>query len=323
VGAFGIRGFAAAKDMRMLPAAATYGFDRGGVYNLEASEIIKNGSGLAGAHSDIAHPEVAHAFWAAALAGQPGSPGSGLLGDGGDGGESHPPHVGGLLAHPPHVGGLLAQVLKAMPPGALTSDLLSSVIGGDNSHLLRDTLAQLIPTEGPAAVAAQPPREQPASAGQRWLIAEIEGQPPKQPLLKGNAYSLAFDVNVASPDSAIAASPLQEGQLWSGADSEIEVIVQIASTDFGIANPTSSLRLARAGKALARAQFQVTPLHDGRSSLTATIHKDGNFIQQMDLTFEVGAADAKPVEIAARGRLPSSLSVVQRRDVGLSIRPIG
>ena len=28
----------------------------------------KNGGGASGAHSDIAHPEVAHAFWAAALA---------------------------------------------------------------------------------------------------------------------------------------------------------------------------------------------------------------------------------------------------------------
>ena len=37
------------------------------IYNLEASDVIKNGSGASGAHSDIAHPEVAHAFWAAAL----------------------------------------------------------------------------------------------------------------------------------------------------------------------------------------------------------------------------------------------------------------
>ncbi|KID83333.1 all2529-like protein, partial [Metarhizium majus ARSEF 297] len=33
-----------------------------------ATEVIRNGSGLSGAHSDIAHPEVAHAFWAAVLA---------------------------------------------------------------------------------------------------------------------------------------------------------------------------------------------------------------------------------------------------------------
>jgi hypothetical protein len=30
-------------------------------------DIIKIGAGISGAHSDIAHPEVAHAFWQAAL----------------------------------------------------------------------------------------------------------------------------------------------------------------------------------------------------------------------------------------------------------------
>ena len=51
----------------MLPATTTYEFRGGGVYNLEASDIIKNGDGASGAHSDITHAEVAHAFWQAAL----------------------------------------------------------------------------------------------------------------------------------------------------------------------------------------------------------------------------------------------------------------
>jgi hypothetical protein len=37
------------------------------VYNLDANSVIKNGGGFSGAHSDIAHPEVAHAMWQAAL----------------------------------------------------------------------------------------------------------------------------------------------------------------------------------------------------------------------------------------------------------------
>jgi hypothetical protein len=36
---------------------------------VEASRVIKEGGGASGAHSDIAHPEVAHIFWEAALTG--------------------------------------------------------------------------------------------------------------------------------------------------------------------------------------------------------------------------------------------------------------
>jgi hypothetical protein len=53
----------------MRAATVAYGFQAGRLYNLEASGIIKNGDGGSGAHSDIAHPEVAHAFWEAALGG--------------------------------------------------------------------------------------------------------------------------------------------------------------------------------------------------------------------------------------------------------------
>lgn len=67
IGSFGIQGTKGAESMPMRPATFAYGFRPATIYNLEASDIIKNGSGASGAHSDIAHPEVAHAFWAATL----------------------------------------------------------------------------------------------------------------------------------------------------------------------------------------------------------------------------------------------------------------
>jgi hypothetical protein len=70
IGAFGIRGLARVEDMQMQPVAFSYDFRHAHVYNLDASAIVKNGRGPSGAHSDIAHPEVAHVFWAAALAGR-------------------------------------------------------------------------------------------------------------------------------------------------------------------------------------------------------------------------------------------------------------
>ena len=38
------------------------------IYNLECSHVIRTGGGMAGAHNDISHPELAHAFWTAAMA---------------------------------------------------------------------------------------------------------------------------------------------------------------------------------------------------------------------------------------------------------------
>jgi hypothetical protein len=44
-----------------------YAFAPDGVYNLECSGVIQAGTGVSDAHSDICHPEVAHAVWQAAL----------------------------------------------------------------------------------------------------------------------------------------------------------------------------------------------------------------------------------------------------------------
>jgi len=68
IGSYGIQGLGAvAEDIRMEGANHRYQFERGRVYNVEASDVIKEGGGFSGAHSDIAHPEVAHVFWQAVL----------------------------------------------------------------------------------------------------------------------------------------------------------------------------------------------------------------------------------------------------------------
>ncbi len=69
VGAFGLQGISTiASELTMGGTSENYAFERSKVYNINASGVIKNGSGLSGAHSDIAHPEVAHAAWEAIIA---------------------------------------------------------------------------------------------------------------------------------------------------------------------------------------------------------------------------------------------------------------
>ncbi len=71
LGTFGVRGpDPDTIDMEMLPADGSYEFETGKVYNLESSQYICEMANLtSGAHSDLAHPEVAHAVWEAVRCG--------------------------------------------------------------------------------------------------------------------------------------------------------------------------------------------------------------------------------------------------------------
>ena len=66
VGTYGICGLTnTGPDIAISDDSAGYGFVLGGIYNIDATRIIANGSGFSGAHSDISHPEVAHLAWEA------------------------------------------------------------------------------------------------------------------------------------------------------------------------------------------------------------------------------------------------------------------
>jgi hypothetical protein len=65
VGAFGAQGLADAVNQPILAAGMPYAFAPGSVFNVEASDAIKDGGGLSGAHSDIDGPEIAHLVWSA------------------------------------------------------------------------------------------------------------------------------------------------------------------------------------------------------------------------------------------------------------------
>ncbi|HWE94635.1 MAG TPA: hypothetical protein VG269_11785 [Tepidisphaeraceae bacterium] len=68
IGAFGIQGAGPTIASRnILPATSAYKLAGGGVCNVEASSIIREGGGFSGAHSDICHPEVAHLVWSAMI----------------------------------------------------------------------------------------------------------------------------------------------------------------------------------------------------------------------------------------------------------------
>ncbi|MBV9878023.1 MAG: hypothetical protein JO025_25060 [Verrucomicrobia bacterium] len=68
IGAFGIQGLDTITTGREMGEPNTeYGFKAGQIYNLDAHAYISGNHGQYDAHCDIAHPEVAHVIWQAAL----------------------------------------------------------------------------------------------------------------------------------------------------------------------------------------------------------------------------------------------------------------
>lgn len=64
IGAFGIQGLDdIAEGLPIQKKDHQYNFKAGRIYNLASGEVIKEKALVIGAHSDIAHPEIAHAWW--------------------------------------------------------------------------------------------------------------------------------------------------------------------------------------------------------------------------------------------------------------------
>jgi hypothetical protein len=340
IGTFGIQGVAGAEDMPMQPATFAYRFSEGRVYNLEASGIIKNGTGASGAHSDIAHPEVGHAFWSAVLAAASfvSRVGSSLPGSGDVAGSLPTPALAFARPERPASSAKAVAVSPPAPPaprapspqaagrGAMGPRDAASVEGPEERTRGGGLLGSAKPPSParlpkPMAAAPSPAQPSPAPTEQRWINAEFEDHALDEALLVGRWYTLAFDVDVKARASSVAKTRVRDEQLFPEGTEEVQLMVQLDSADFEISEPTRPLRLPREGRSHTKARFDISPRHDGPSTVKATIHKDGNFIQQMDLTFEVGATRAMAVQVTARGRPPSAADLVQPRDVGLSISP--
>ncbi len=170
------------------------------------------------------------------------------------------------------------------------------------------------PPASPVASTAVPPPK-------RWINADFEGLDPAEPLVKGSWYTLAFDIDTVRQPSAQATVFAEEGVFAPDAN-EVVLTVQIDTQDFDISGRTSQMRLPREGKAHTKARFDVSPLRDGPCTMKATVLKDGNFIQQMDLSFDIGQPrPAQSDEIPSRGRAVGSAGLLESRDLGLLIKP--
>jgi len=175
------------------------------------------------------------------------------------------------------------------------------------------------PVVAPAPEPAPEPAPQP---DRRFFRAELEDHPELQPLTKDQQYTIAFSVGPPSP-GAIGESPFPDETL-AAADPDIEVFgltVQLDSDDFEIfGDSVRPLRLPRTGRSLGKARFDIAPRRDGRCTLVASVHYQGNFVHQMKLTISVGGPPAA-VEVSTRGRPPDSAAALKRRDISILLEP--
>jgi CHAT domain len=330
IGSFGIQGTTGAVDMPMRAATFAYGLQAGTIYNLEASAIICNGGGASGAHSDIAHPEVAHAFWAAVLWSAKLPPAATLSPAGSGPGAAPATPRGGLLGGSgPAVSGASAGAV----PGGLAGSAAPSAAPTRPTTRGRSAPPQapvpqpLARSEPPPAAAVGrsapgapgPPEPAGAPPAERWINVELEDTAAEQILAAGQWYTLALGVDVTRHIEALATAPLADQSLFPEGVDEIDVTVQLDSADFKIADSVRPLRVPRAGKSSNKARFDISPLRDGASTLTATLHKDGNFLQNIVITLVVGGKRPAPVDSTACGRPPSAANVLQPRDIGVSL----
>ena len=296
IGAFGVRGLPVAPDMPIQSVGFQYDFRGARIYNLEASRVIRNGSGASGAHNDIAHPEVTHAFWAAVL-----------------------------CAMAPRSGGLLSpsqQRQQQQPQWPQQQQQHHAAAAAATAAAATATTATTAAAAATAAAAQQQQPSESAATAHRWINAEIEDHARDEALQLGQWYALAFDVDVAPHDSAVASTLFVDTSLFPLGTDEVVLTVQLDSQDFLLSDETRPLRVPRVGRSFTKARFDILPLHNGPATIKATVHKEGNFIQQMELTFDVGARQATRVRVTALGRPPAAVNLVHPRDIGLQISPL-
>ena len=172
----------------------------------------------------------------------------------------------------------------------------------------------------PAGAAVTEPEPVPPQTG-RWINAVVEDHHPSEPLQLGLAYTLAFDVDLAARENALGATRLVDAPLFADQVDEVRLTVQLDSDDFEISEPARPLWLPRTGRSRGKARFDLTARREGRCFLSATIHRDGNFIQKLDLSVSVGSANAKPVTVTSVGRPAAAAVTLLKRDLMLVIEP--
>ncbi len=138
--------------------------------------------------------------------------------------------------------------------------------------------------------------------GDQWLVADLAGNPPGEPLRPGTSYDLTIAVaGHGPPADALAAEPVPPRARPDPEAESVTLTVELgANSDADIETVSSVLTLPRRGASADRARFRVTPRAGSeRLTLTAVVTRDAVFVQVLTLTLRVAEG---PGGAALRGR---------------------
>jgi hypothetical protein len=159
----------------------------------------------------------------------------------------------------------------------------------------------------------------------RYLNAGIPGRAPDAPLTVGATYTLQFGVDLTEGGESgtdLAARLIDAGVLFHDDESSIELTIQFDDADFSTSAPFITLQLPRRGPSPSKARVDITPKHEGRSTLKATVFRPGSYVLQMTLQYSVGVADVQPAAIGVSGRSLNAATMLKPREIILTIDPI-
>ncbi|MCZ2826050.1 MULTISPECIES: NACHT N-terminal Helical domain 1-containing protein [unclassified Modestobacter] len=155
----------------------------------------------------------------------------------------------------------------------------------------------------------------------RVFSAELEDHTPDAPLQVGAGYTLAFGIYPKPRAQAIAQALVLDSLLHSpdSDESVTELTVQVDTDDFRVFDRSRPLFVPRSGRSLNKARFDFVPLRNGPATLTAIVHREGNFIHQLRIVLPVGAPGA--IEVKSTGRSLGAAEKLTRRDLMLVLEP--
>jgi hypothetical protein len=156
---------------------------------------------------------------------------------------------------------------------------------------------------------------------QRWINAEILDKEPDTPIKIGEICTLAFDVDTKQRAGSLVKNAVL-GYVFGKEEESVDLTVQLSSDDFIIhTKEAQTLKVPRTGKSKNRARFDIEPKHDGPSVINAVFLKDGNFVQLLTISMNVGGPQKLKSESLSRP-LDSAFDI-QPRDVTLVITNTG
>ncbi|HEX6084883.1 MAG TPA: CHAT domain-containing protein [Thermoanaerobaculia bacterium] len=170
-------------------------------------------------------------------------------------------------------------------------------------------------THFPAA-APEPEAPPPAQTVETAFNAEFENHDDRQPLVENTAYVLAFYTGEPDPNASVS---VPTTIVFEEGEADVKLTIQLTSDDFAIDEPSQELTVKRDGKSRGRARFGVTPQHEGRCVLHATVLKDGNFVQQIAIATNVGVPGTAMAEVTSAGRKFTPDETIRPRDLAIVV----